>query len=72
MQQESRPIGPEAVEMVLGMSWNPSTDVLGFRPAVLDALSDTIFTRIGLLTCVARVYDPLGLAATITVKAGLG
>ena len=53
-------------EPLLGMTWRPATDMLGFRvhhPGVID------FTRVGVLSRVAELYDPLGLAACLVVKA---
>lgn len=52
-------------EKVLGVVWRPQSDTIGFRveePAVT-------YTRVGLLSQVASIFDPLGLAAPLTVKA---
>ncbi|XP_046630675.1 uncharacterized protein LOC124310754 [Daphnia pulicaria] len=51
--------------MVLGVTWRPATDVLGFRVR----LAEINYTRAGLLSKVAGLFDPLGAAAPITVKA---
>jgi hypothetical protein len=52
-------------ELILGIVWNPSTDHLGFRVKV----SSVNYTRVGLLAQVAGLFDPLGTAAPMTVKA---
>ncbi|XP_046459823.1 uncharacterized protein LOC124206177 [Daphnia pulex] len=52
-------------ELILGIVWNPSTDHLGFRVKV----SRVNYTRVGLLAQVAGLFDPLGTAAPMTVKA---
>ena len=57
---------PEDTEPVLGMLWRPNADVLGFR--TVWGLDDVVFTRIGLLSLLARLFDPLGLAAPLTVQ----
>jgi hypothetical protein len=51
--------------MVLGITWRPATDVLGFRVR----LADINYTRFGLLSKVAGLFDPLGADVPITVKA---
>lgn len=53
-------------ELVLGVVWRPPTDTLGFR---LSRTENVIFTRIGLLSNIAALFDPLGVASQITVKA---
>ena len=52
--------------MVLGITWNPKTDCLGFR--IVDA-GDVKFTRVGLLSKTASLVDPMGTAAPLVVKA---
>lgn len=51
--------------MVLGFTRRPATDNLGFRVW----LADINYTRFGLLSKVAGLFDPLGAAVPITVKA---
>jgi hypothetical protein len=58
-------LGADDAEMVLGVTWRPATDVLGFRVR----LAEINYTRAGLLSKVAGLFDPLGAAAPITVKA---
>ena len=51
--------------LILGIVWNPATDMLGFRVK----MASVIYTRVGLLSQVAGLFDPLGTAAPMTVKA---
>ena len=64
------PITPEAERdpNTLGLSWNPSADVLQFH------VNTTITTRVTkrlILSQLARIFDPLGLVAPITISAKL-
>ena len=53
------------VERALGMQWNVEDDVFEFK--VVD--SDKPETKRGILSTVASLYDPLGLAAPVTLLA---
>ena len=53
------------VERALGMKWNTEEDVFEFK--VID--SDKPETKRGILSTVASLYDPLGLAAPLTLLA---
>ena len=55
----------EDTEKVLGVHWRPSQDTLGFK--VGDP--DVTFTYVGLLSQMASLFDPLGAAAPLSVKA---
>ena len=55
----------EDTEKVLGIHWRPSHDTLGYK--VGDP--DVTFTYVGLLSQVASLFDPLGTAAPLTIKA---
>ena len=46
--------------------WNTRDDTLGFR---VDNMKKEEYTRISLTSKVANVFDPLGLAAQLIVKA---
>nr|CAI5862967.1 unnamed protein product [Callosobruchus analis] len=46
---------------ILGMQWNPSKDILGFRFDYPDAKC----TKRNILSSVARCYDPLGIIAPV-------
>ena len=56
----------DASTKVLGVCWKVASDALSFR---ISNLQDIVFTRTGLASIVARIYDPLGLAAPWIVKA---
>ncbi|XP_032790469.2 uncharacterized protein LOC116927542 [Daphnia magna] len=51
-------LGADDPEMVLGIIWRPSSDRLSFRVKI----TDIIYTRVGLLSKVAGLFDPLGTA----------
>ncbi|XP_057381576.1 uncharacterized protein LOC130704116 [Daphnia carinata] len=53
-------------EKVLGVVWNFRDDTLGFR---VNYMHDEEYTRISLTGKVASVFDPLGIAAPLVVKA---
>lgn len=67
MDDESQPcsLGGEDSEMVLGLVWRHGTDTLGLRVKT----STVVYTRVGLLSKVASLFEPLGTAAPVTVKA---
>ena len=58
--------GEDEDHMVLGLTYNPGDDTLGFR---LSGLDDVEYTRVGLVSKVASHFDPQGTAAPLTVKA---
>jgi hypothetical protein len=51
---------------VLGLVWDTLTDSLGFR---VENLEEFEFTRAGIASKVASIFDPLGTAAPLIVKA---
>lgn len=59
-------LASDEVEKLLGIFYEPSTDDLTFRVTGADEVE---WTRAGLLSKVAAVYDPLGRAAPLIVKA---
>ena len=50
----------------LGVCWNPGTDTITFR--VKDRQEETL-TKRRVLSRIAMLYDPLGLAAVVTIRA---
>lgn len=60
------PLGVPETEKLLGVHWWPSTDMFTF--AVKDN-TDVTLTRIGISSRTMAIYDPLGLAQPMTVKA---
>lgn len=50
----------------LGIGWNSQTDILSF--AVKEPIIAKLTKRV-VLSNISRLYDPLGLASTVTVKA---
>jgi hypothetical protein len=73
MQEEKKPI-PDISSLsadsestkVLGAVWNTTSDALGFR---INRPADEEYTRLSLTSHVAGIFDPLGLAAPIIIKA---
>ena len=65
VETDSLPIGADDSEMVLGMTWKHGRDVLGFRAV---GKNEVTYTRLGLASKVAAIFDPLGLVAPVTVK----
>ena len=60
-------LDPEKILVkILGILWDSRKDTLSYR---FDALDTVSFTHAGLLSKVASVFDPLGRAAPLTVKA---
>ena len=59
-------LADDAEAKILGVCWKPTSDILTFRIATDDQLK---FTRRGLLSLVAGIFDPLGLASPLVVKA---
>lgn len=51
----------------LGIAWNPTADVLGFRTGLIETVPSSL-TKRKVLSHVMRVYDPLGLLGPIVVK----
>jgi hypothetical protein len=62
----SHPLTSESTEKVLGVIWDPSSDSLGFR---VTKSSDAALTPVCLAIKVAGVFDPLGTASPLIVKA---
>ena len=54
---------------ILGVCWKPTPDILTFIVADVEEVS---FTRRGLLSKIMGIFDPLGLASPVTIKAKIG
>ena len=65
-KEETHLLRSPASEMVLEISWNPKTECLGLR--IVDA-GDVKFMRVGLLSKTVSLFDPMGTAAPLVVKA---
>ncbi|XP_045027151.1 uncharacterized protein LOC123470665 [Daphnia magna] len=72
MQGEKNSTSPDVFliedgnKKVLGDVWNTRDDTLGFQ---VDNMMEEEYTRVSLTSKVATVFDPLGLAAPLIVKA---
>jgi len=60
------PLTSDTSEKVLGIFWSPDRDTLGFK---IRGLDDVVYTRRGLASKVAKLFDPQGMAAPMVVKA---
>ncbi|KAK3740276.1 hypothetical protein QZH41_000195 [Actinostola sp. cb2023] len=58
--------GEEEGTKILGVGWNPQTDMLSFasKEIKLERL-----TKRSILSSISKLYDPLGLASAVTIKA---
>ena len=56
----------DKTEKIMGVCWKHFTDTLTFRTITTK---DTIYTRRGLLKKIATIFDPLGFAAPLTMRA---
>ena len=63
----SQDIGDRELDTLLGLTWHPSTDLMGFKVKE----KQVTFTRTGLASVVAGIFDPLGVAATMTGKGNI-
>ena len=59
-------LSPDPEEKVLGIMWSTNTDTLGFKVVHRPTFD---FTRVELISRVASVFDPLGTASPLIVKA---
>ena len=57
--------GKEEGIKVLGVAWTQEADVFTFR---INNTQNVIYTHRGLLSKIASMFDPLGLAAPATIK----
>ncbi|XP_015438112.1 PREDICTED: uncharacterized protein LOC107193222, partial [Dufourea novaeangliae] len=53
----------------LGLFWHPQNDTIGYSVKECDSLPK--LTKRGILSCIAQLFDPLGLLGPIIVKAKL-
>ena len=71
---DHRGISPDDIETrqvqqrVLGVIWDLSTDQLRFDPVKLKELTTINLTQRNLLHIISSIFDPLGIAAPITIR----
>ncbi|XP_062704653.1 uncharacterized protein LOC134286958 [Aedes albopictus] len=53
----------------LGISWEPSSDKFRFNVDIEDNGAETVWTRRRILSCIAKLFDPLGLISPVVVYA---
>jgi hypothetical protein len=61
---------PKTTVNILGLKWNPSTDILSF-PSTQDYTPPPTITKRHVLQISSKIFDPLGLLSPVTVKAKL-
>ena len=66
----------ESSDKILGVAWNNQTDRLTFKIKA-DMLKTTSgqeikLTKRTILSCIAQIYDPVGIAAAFIIKAKIG
>ena len=62
--KEVKELGPDAVGKVLGIHWNIPRDIFFFTVRVGE---DSVITRRKMLSVVASIFDPLGLAGPVVL-----
>lgn len=65
IEESTHSFGADETEMVLGVIWKPHQDTLGFK---ISGLDNVVYTRVGLISKVASIFDPQGAASPITMK----
>ena len=66
MQQDGKLVGHDCeFDKVLGYLYSPVSDVIKLNEAEID---ETVNSKRGVLSQTAKVFDPLGLAAPVTVR----
>ena len=71
-ESDSHPVTPivnldgEEENKTLGVIWNPKRDVIGFA---LKEVKVERLTKRSVLSNISKLYDPLGLASAVTIKA---
>ena len=66
MQQDGKLIAHDCnFDKVLGYLYSPVSDIIKLNEAEID---ETVNSKRGVLSQTAKVFDPLGLAAPVTVR----
>ena len=63
--------GASQVVNLLGLHWNTSTDKVSFIPKQIDFTTDSAITKIRILPCSSRIFDPLGILSPVTIRTKL-
>ncbi|XP_062703569.1 uncharacterized protein LOC134286024 [Aedes albopictus] len=62
-------LDPDPSVKTLGLTWFPSTDVLGFQFTIPALDADAIITKRTILSVIATLFDPLGLLGAVITTA---
>ncbi|XP_039299275.1 uncharacterized protein LOC120355056 isoform X1 [Nilaparvata lugens] len=57
----------DSIVKALGLIWNSTSDVLIISSSVADVIHKTAFTKRELLSCIASIFDPLGLISPVVI-----
>ena len=79
---EMKMLKGDSTEKVLGIEWNNQTDTFSFKVKT-DLMQSTSaedcpnkkqsnLTKRKILSCIARIYDPIGFAAAFLIGAKIG
>ena len=71
MAQQEKVADRNTPTNVLGMHWNINTDKLSLAPKRVISLYSTLVTKRDILQDSSKIFDPISLAAPITVRAKL-
>nr|XP_029729598.1 uncharacterized protein LOC115266986 [Aedes albopictus] len=61
--------GPRSFSQNLGLTWFPSSDILGFQFTIPTLDPGTILTKRTILSVIATLFDPLGLLGAVITTA---
>ena len=81
-EMEMKMLKRDSTEKVLGIEWNNQTDTFSFKVKT-DLMQSTSaedcrnknpsnLTKRKILSCIVRIYDPIGFAATFQIRAKIG
>ncbi|XP_077282626.1 uncharacterized protein LOC143908737 [Temnothorax americanus] len=62
---------PEMTTSVLGLLWNKVDDTLGLAPSLLKPRTTSQVTKRTIMSAAQRVFDPIGVASPVFLKAKL-
>ncbi|KAK7603947.1 hypothetical protein V9T40_004220 [Parthenolecanium corni] len=55
-------------QVVLGVTWNPSTDAYGVHCNIDSVFNDIVVTKRIILSYTLRIFDPMGLVSPVTIR----
>ncbi|KAK7582689.1 hypothetical protein V9T40_014134 [Parthenolecanium corni] len=58
-------------QVVLGVTWNPSTDAYGVHCNIDSVFNDIVVTKRIVLSYMSRIFDPMGLVSPVTIQVAI-